>query len=32
MTETVVYQTRLGEAHCGDSLDLLESLPDGSIN
>ncbi len=32
MTETLVYQTRLGKAHCGDSLDLLKGLPDGSVN
>jgi site-specific DNA-methyltransferase (cytosine-N4-specific) len=32
MTESKVYQTRLGEAHCGDSRDLLKSLPDGSVN
>lgn len=32
MTKTLVYQTRLGEAHCGDSLDLLKSVPDGSVN
>ncbi len=32
MTETKVYETRLGEAHCGDLLDLLKGLPDGSVN
>jgi DNA modification methylase len=26
------YRTDLGEAHCGDSLELLEHLPDGSVN
>ncbi len=32
MAETLVYQTRLGKAHCGDSLDLLKSLSDSSVN
>lgn len=32
MPQTLAYRTSLGEAHCGDSLDLLKSLPDGSIN
>lgn len=32
MTQSVVYKTALGEAHCGDSLELLKSLPDGSVN
>ncbi len=26
------YSTRLGAAYCGDSLDLLECIPDGSVN
>lgn len=26
------YVTRLGTAHCGDSLNLLRGLPDGSVN
>ena len=26
------YKTRLGRAYCGDSLDLLKSLPTGSVN
>lgn len=28
----VVYQTPFGAALCGDSLDLLRELPDGSVN
>ena len=32
MAETLVYRTGLGEARCGDSLDLLKSLPDDSVN
>lgn len=32
MTKTLAYKTRLGQAHCGDSLDLLKDLPDGSVN
>ena len=32
MQQTLAYRTPLGEAHCGDSLDLLKSLPDGSVN
>jgi site-specific DNA-methyltransferase (cytosine-N4-specific) len=27
-----VYSTDFGAAYCGDSLDLLEKLPDGSVN
>jgi DNA modification methylase len=27
-----LYSTKLGKAYCGDSLNLLESLPDNSIN
>jgi len=30
--DTLVYRTSLGEARCGDSLDLLAGLPDGSVN
>ncbi|MFV1654372.1 MULTISPECIES: DNA-methyltransferase [unclassified Phaeobacter] len=26
------YSTRLGEAWCGDSIQLLENVPDGSVN
>jgi DNA modification methylase len=32
MAETLAYQTDCGQAHCGDSLDLLESVPDGSVS
>jgi site-specific DNA-methyltransferase (cytosine-N4-specific) len=32
MSETLAYKTKLGEAHCGDALDLLKTLPDGSVN
>ena len=32
MADTFVYRTQLGEARCGDSLELLKSLPDGSVN
>src|SRR6185437_4414802 len=32
MTESLVYQTGLGQAHCADSLDLLKRLPDDSVN
>lgn len=32
MTETLAYRTQRGEAHCGDSLELLRGLPDGSVN
>ncbi|MDX2265908.1 MAG: site-specific DNA-methyltransferase [Hyphomicrobiales bacterium] len=32
MANTLVYRTALGEAFCGDSLNLLEQVPDGSIN
>lgn len=32
MADTLTYRTERGEAHCGDSLDLLKGLPDGSIN
>jgi DNA modification methylase len=32
MPDTLTYRTRLGEARCGDSLDLLAQLPDGSVN
>ncbi|MFZ1963543.1 MAG: site-specific DNA-methyltransferase [Roseiarcus sp.] len=32
MAETLIYRTGRGEAHCGDALDLLAGLPDGSIN
>ena len=28
----LVYTTRLGEAYCGDSRELLAALPDGSVN
>jgi DNA modification methylase len=28
----LAYATSLGEAHCGDSLDLLKGLPDASVN
>lgn len=29
---TPSYLTEMGAAYCGDSLDLLEKLPDGSVN
>jgi DNA modification methylase len=32
MNNSLAYKTRLGEAHFGDSLELLKNLPDGSIN
>lgn len=32
MTKTLTYTTPYGEAHCGDSADLIEKLADGSIN
>lgn len=32
MTESLVYRTPLGEARYGDSLTLLEAVPDGSVN
>jgi len=32
MTNTLIYRTGRGEAHCGDSLDLLKRLPDESVN
>jgi site-specific DNA-methyltransferase (cytosine-N4-specific) len=32
MQPTLAYRTQLGEAHCGDSLDLLKAMPDGSVN
>jgi site-specific DNA-methyltransferase (cytosine-N4-specific) len=32
MTKNLAYQTLFGEAWCGDSLDLLKDLPDGSVN
>jgi site-specific DNA-methyltransferase (cytosine-N4-specific) len=31
LTGTAAYTTRLGAAHCGDSLDLLDALPEGSV-
>lgn len=27
-----LYRTDLGEAHCGDSLSAMKSMPDGSVN
>jgi DNA modification methylase len=32
LSDRVRYQTGLGAACCGDSLDLLQRLPDGSLN
>jgi DNA modification methylase len=32
MSRTLVYQTERGQAHCGDSLELLEMIPDGSLH
>lgn len=32
MTGSLVYETGLGKAHCGDAIDLLNQLPDGSVN
>jgi site-specific DNA-methyltransferase (cytosine-N4-specific) len=32
MTDPLVYQTPLGEARCGNSLDLLKTLADDSVN
>ena len=32
MTGSLVYETGLGQAHCGDAIDLLKQLPDGSVN
>jgi site-specific DNA-methyltransferase (cytosine-N4-specific) len=32
MAKSLVYRTPLGEALCGDSLDLLAALPDDSVN
>jgi DNA modification methylase len=32
MTDTLIYRTAQGEARCGDSLELLEAVPDGSVN
>ena len=32
LPEPPAYTTRLGAAHCGDSLDLLDALPEGSVN
>ncbi len=32
MTETLIYRTALGEARCGNSLNLLQEVPDGSVN
>jgi DNA modification methylase len=32
LRDSVRYQTRLGAACCGDSLDLLAKLPDASVN
>jgi site-specific DNA-methyltransferase (cytosine-N4-specific) len=29
---SLAYRTPLGEAHCGDSRELLATLPDGSVN
>ncbi len=32
MVKSLVYWTLLGKAFCGDALDLLGTLPDGSVN
>lgn len=32
MAQHLAYKTASGEAWCGDSLDLLQSLPDNSVN
>jgi DNA modification methylase len=32
MTKNLVYQTALGKAYCGDSVELLEQVPDGSVH
>lgn len=32
MTPTLAYRTLNGEAWCGDALDLLDEMPDGSVN
>lgn len=32
MADTLIYRTGKGEARCGDSLDLLKRVPDGSVN
>ena len=32
MAQHLAYRTPNGEAWCGDSLDLLKTLPDNSVN